>query len=295
MLRYCSLLCLLFTMLCLNALTVIDVSGSEMEFSYKELLKDSLETFVTNRTKGAKTISESWKGIPIVPWLTAKGFGSWHVIKFISLDAYEVSLHRVELDPMPAFIAFEYQSEVLAETDIRVIFPSLRENMWLRGLQTIRLKGFETYPHPHIIRKLELALDKLDEKNSAMPIGEFISATMHQQKGTIVLLDSGMQAFSLEYPKHLSEHTLFLDKENRRIRLSLSQIGDTWLRDIIYIQCGPFAYASDEYLGNLQAIAKPLGWRWEGIKARKVQKLQQTDYLSGVSLGIDDDYRVEMD
>lgn len=289
--RTCALLCLLFVVLCMDAITVIDVSGSQTEFEYEQIVSSGLVTFNSSRTRGDKTVSETWRGIALVAWLESQGYSSWHEIVCKSIDAYEVNLHRMELDEIPAYIAFEYQGETLAETDVRVIFPGLRDNMWLRGLTTIKLKGYEAYPHPYLVR----SLNSVFSSDNTVPVGKFINEAMHQQQGTLVILDADMQAIRLEYPKHLSGVSLLWDSENKSLGLSLSQIGNMKLKDIVYIQCGPMAYVSEAYLGNLQAIAKPLGWQWESIKAKKSYQQLQTPYATGASLVDKDDYWVVME
>jgi hypothetical protein len=285
---------LLITACYLNAISIVDAVGNSVEISYNELTNMELSTFSTNRNKGGKTVSETWRGIALIPWLDAKGLKGWHKIKFISQDAYEVELHRIELDNIPAFLAVESQNNPIPNDDLRIIMPTLRESMWLRGLKSIHLGMFDPAPHPYMIHPLDNAMEHIEHLSDSLSFSRFMTDAMYQSSGSIVIVDSALQAFKLDYSNHLSNAMLLTNINSNSVSLNISSIGDYELKDIVYIQCGPFAYASKEYIGKLDTLAKPLGWFWEGIEARQIQSVQASKYHSGSSEIHANDYWVEM-
>lgn len=286
--------CLLITAFYLNAISIVDTTGNSVEISYTELTNMELSTFSTSRNKGGKTVSETWRGIALIPWLDAKGFRGWHKIKFISQDAYEVELHRIELDNIPAYLAVESQHNPIPHDDLRIIMPTLRESMWLRGLKSIHLGKFDPVPHPYIVHPLDNAMEHFEHFGGSLSFARFITDAMYQSSGSIVIVDSALQAFELDYPRHLSNAMLHTNINSKSVSLNISSIGDYKLKDIVYIQCGPFAYASKEFIGKLETLAKPLGWVWEDIKVRQIQSVQASNYHSGSSDINAGDYWVEM-
>ncbi|MDD2229150.1 MAG: hypothetical protein PHY48_07060 [Candidatus Cloacimonetes bacterium] len=254
----------------LASIEIVDNNAKPIELGYDNLLQEELTSFVTTRNKNGKDITETWQGIALLPWLNKLGLSKWHSMKCYSLDAYEIQLHRIELDTIPAFIAMANDEEHLVESDIRLIFPSLRESMWVRGLSTICLLPFEAIPHPRQVFTWEESKGDMQWDGNRLNIENLMEQGFCQKKGRLVFVDKLMQPLALEYPVHLDKAFITTNQAGDINLEGLTLHGTLALDTIVYMQCGPYAYIAKSYIPLLSQIATALQWDWENLSTYEV-------------------------
>jgi hypothetical protein len=251
--------------LSLIAIQIIDPQGKVAEFSYDTLKSQELQSFTTLRMKNGHEVSDNWKGIALLPWLANNGYTDWHSLNSISTDGYEVRMHRVDLDAMPAYLALYQDDAALPEYDLRIIYPKTRENLWLRNLKSINLELFKSIPYPGQLYIWESKLEQLHIDNGLVTITTLMSNAFHQAKGTVVFVDSENNCLALEYPAQLKDAELLIDSGTKLRLGNIKLKGKMQLGDIVYLQCGPYAYIQKESVNNLKAIGTALQWDWERL------------------------------
>jgi hypothetical protein len=261
-----------------TAIQITDSKQKQIEFSYDKLCKEELTEFSTSRNKNAKDISETWRGIALLPWLDKLGYSNWHTLRCVSSDAYEVKLHRTELDAMPAYIALVHETEFLAESDLRVVFPQTRDNLWLRGISKLYLEPFEGVAHPRQLFIWEDNQSGLAWENSLLTLEKLMHQAFRQNSGTVTFLDSKMHTISLEYPAQLGKASISTELNGTLSLYGITLIGYMQIEDIIYLQCGPYAYVKRAYLPSLQSIGTALLWDWATINRYEITGIERTSF-----------------
>ncbi|MDY0150663.1 MAG: hypothetical protein RBS43_00145 [Candidatus Cloacimonas sp.] len=249
----------------LKALQVIDPQGKEREFTYASLTKADMQTFTTTRNKNGLDITETWQGIALLPWLSQNGFPDWQSLNSSSYDGYEVRLQRVDLDTMPAFIAVMLEGKLLPDSDLRLIYPETRDNLWLRGVKSISLEAFTGIPYPRQIFVWETESSNFTWDKGSIGLTELMSQAFHQNKGTVVFMDAERHAIALDYPAQLENAKLDKDKAGKLWLSNIKLLGKMNLGEIVYLQCGPYAYLKKAQLQNLTSLGKVLKWDWQRL------------------------------
>ncbi len=282
--KYIVIIYLVCLTLSMPAIQITFASQNSLIVSYDTLNKEDLAEFSTVRNKNGKDIKETWRGISLLLWLDKLGYSNWHTLKCVSSDAYEVKLHRTELDAMPAFLALVHEGDQIAESDLRVIFPTTRENLWLRGVSKIELEPFVGVPHPKQIFSWEDYQAKLDWNKNGLNIGKLINQAFYQNKGTLVVVDAKLHAMALDFPEQLSKAAISKDDNGALRLLGVTLRGYMQLEEIIYLQVGPYAYVKQEYRKTIPDIAKALLWERDNITYTEMlgvqSKLLPSDYKS---------------
>lgn len=264
-------ICLLLAVSYACALMLTTTGGNEIDISYQSLYTEEMIEFSTFRNKNGKDINENWRGIALLPWLNKLGFDNWQSMRCVSYDAYEVVMHRIELDKMPAYLALYHEGEVIDEQDVRVIFPTTRENKWLRGVSQIVLHGYQAQPQPRYIYAWEDFLLDHPMADNETRFNILMNKAFSQKSGTIILLDTEFKPFALDYPFHLADESLVVNSDNSIELKNVKFIGRTPLKDIIYLQCGPFAYIRRDHLTQMYHVGNSLGWNWDEINLARVK------------------------
>ncbi|MDD4309774.1 MAG: hypothetical protein PHO32_05295 [Candidatus Cloacimonetes bacterium] len=270
----------------LCALQVVSSTGKITDISYTSLQKEEMQSFSTQRKKNGKDITDKWQGIPLLSWLSKQGFEDWHSLKSVSYDGFEVILHRVELDAMPAFLALVQDGNILAESELRLIYPDTRESLWLRGVKSLHLQGFTPIPFPKQIFIWEDSFSAMAKENPKISLQDLMQHSFHQNKGTVVLVDAELHCLALEYPQHLQKAWINIAADGTQGLEGLSLMGNMQPKELVYMQCGPYAYIKKGELNRLNKLADVLGWDWE--KLGKYEVRSETRQLPPDSLKLDD-------
>jgi hypothetical protein len=286
-----AILC--FTSINLNALDVYDVKGGITKYPLSSLQTEKLVNFETNRHKDGKDIKETWQGIPLQKWLSQHQYTDFQSIRLESTDNYMVRIHKAELDSMPGYLALKKDNKLLDSLEIRVIFPKQRDMFWVRGIQSIFLEDFKPIPHPNQIFIWDTEMASLTfykelpifKALSGYEFNEIMRTVFHQDTGSVVIVSRDGLKSRLEYPKHLQDAVLE-KMEDGTINLKSPTIpAGMWLKDVIYLQCGPYAVIKHDYLYRLHSLYKLLDWKEitpseQIIKANVTKQTQRIDTLT---------------
>jgi hypothetical protein len=260
------------------------------------LRQAKLEIFRTIRHKDGRDITDNWEGINLANWLRNNSYNSFQSIRFESNDNYMVRIHKAELDTMQGFIALKRENKLLDSTEVRIVFPSQRDMLWVRGLARIYLENFKSAPPPAQIfiwdaAKNRLSLIKDPEpfvKISGYRIESIMQKIFHTEEGSVILVCRDGMKSRLEYPRHLKDAVFeATDDGTLNVKSPIIPAG-MWLKDIIYMQCGAFALLKQDYLPMLPSLYKSLEWtnlkssemvvrmtpHWETVK---IESLLQPD------------------
>lgn len=267
--RFTVLSMLLCSMAALHSLDVYNTDSSLRSYDLPRLKSYSQEDFQTVRQKDGKTLTENWQGINLHKWIKDNEFGSFQSIRFESNDNYMVRIHKAELDTMEGFIALNKENAVLDSTEIRVIFPAHRDMFWVRGVTRIYLEEFKPVPHPaqifiweSVSSKLELILEPTPfVKISGYTFDEIMRKVFRLDEGSVVIVSRDGLKSRLEYPRHLKGSVLEKTADNELNLKSPVIPAGMWLKDIVYIQCGPYAVLKHDFIYRIPALAKTLDWQ----------------------------------
>jgi hypothetical protein len=64
----------------------------------------------------------------------------------------------------------------------------------------------------------------------------------------------------LEYPRHLKGAVLETAKDEAINLKSPSIPAGMWLKDVVFMQCGPYALIRQDFIYQLPSLGKSLGW-----------------------------------
>jgi len=251
------------------ALQVYSANGDVDTYSINQLHRTKLENFETIRDKDGSSFTEQWQGINLINWLTERQYTEFHSLRLESSDNYMVRINRAELDSMPGFIALKRDGKWLDSTQVRIIFPRQREMFWIRGLSSIFLEDFKPVPPPKQLfiwdaLKSELVLKTGQEplvNVSGYLLDDVMRQIFHAEEGSVVLVARDGLKNRLDYPKHLKS-ALFEVTEDGTLNL-ISHIlpAGMWLKDIVYMQCGPYGIIKYDFLYLLPTLYKTLDWK----------------------------------
>lgn len=267
----------------LLGLEVFTLNSAVDVFGLEQLRKLRQESFSTRRFKHESDLIENWKGIPLQAWLTQQGYDDFQSIRFESEDNYMVRIHRAELDSMPGYIALRKDGKLLEESEIRLIFPAQRDMFWVRGLTKIFLEDFQPAPPPQRIYLWEKESGRLTLaaelepfiRTSGYLVDEVMRKIFYQDSGSVILVSRDGIKMRLEYPNHLDGSVLELTAAgNLNLKSPVIPAG-MWLKDIVYLQCGPYALIRYDCLYRLPWLAELLDWFDEPTLAN-VYKVQST-------------------
>jgi hypothetical protein len=267
--RFTVLSILLCSMAALHSLDVYNTDSSLRSYDLPRLKSYTQEDFQTVRQKDGKTLTEKWQGINLHNWIKDNEFGSFQSIRLESNDNYMVRIHKAELDTMQGFIALKKENAVLDSTEIRVIFPAHRDMFWVRGVTRIYLEDFKPVPPPaqifiwdSVSSKLELILEPAPfVKISGYTFDEIMRKVFRLDEGSVVIVSRDGLKSRLEYPRHLKGSVLEKTADNDLNLKSPVIPAGMWLKDIVYIQCGPYAVLKHDFIYRIPALAKTLDWQ----------------------------------
>lgn len=253
----------------LNGIEVTNKSGVSSIISFQKLNSHPLESFQSKRHKDGKDIIDNWKGIPLQQWLIEEKLNDFQSIRFESDDNYMVRIHKAEMDTMPGYIALWQNNTPIDSTEIRVIFPKQRDMFWVRGIVRIILEDYRPIPKPRQLFIAENALSKIPLVNNPKPFvdikGYSFDTIMEDifcdTEESVVLITRDGLRLRLEYPKHLKGAVIELTKDGKYNLKSPNIPGGMWLKDITYIQSGPYAIIRRGYLTELASLYKLLEWK----------------------------------
>jgi hypothetical protein len=251
-------------MLC--GIEVITKDGDVTVFYLQELSREKQVEYRTPRHKNGADTIDYWKGVALIPWLSKHKFNNWQSLRFESGDNYVVRFHRAELDTMPGYITLEQNGAKLDSTEVRIIFPQQRERFWIRDVARIYLEDFEVAPRPRQISigsnfNVPLITNPEPFRGiSAYRMADLMTSVFFADVGSVILVSKDGSRLRLEYPKHLEGSILERDSNGLLNFKSPTIPTGMWLRDVVYIQCGPYAILC----GNdtrIDEIAKILEWK----------------------------------
>jgi hypothetical protein len=273
------------------------MDGNELEFSLPQLRNQTLETFTTNRFKNSEPLVETWSGISLQNWLASLNFNDYQSIRFESADNYMVRIHRAELDSMPGYIALIKENALLDSSEVRLIFPTQRDMYWVRGLARIYLEDFKPAPPPrqfYLWENETAKLTLLDEpkpftKISGYRFDEIMEKVFHTDAGSVIIVSRDGLKARLDYPKHLQGSVLAKTSDGTLNLKSPVIPAGMWLKDIVYLQCGPIATIRSDYLYRFPALRELLSWSAENITNRIIRVSSSRQQLSLESLSDPDE------
>jgi hypothetical protein len=253
----------------LSAIDIYGTDNSNCSYDISQLRDLPLERFQTTRQKDGKELLENWQGINLRKWLDDDKFGSYQSIRFESSDNYMVRIHKAELDTMKGFIALQRENAMLDSTEIRVIFPAHREMYWVRGVARIYLEDFKPVPPPAQIFIWDSLESKLQLSSNPPPFtrisgfsfDDVMRKIFRMDEGSVVIASRDGLKSRLEYPRHLRGSVLEKTADNELNLKSPVIPAGMWLKDIVYIQCGPYAVLKHDFIYRLTALAKTLDWQ----------------------------------
>ncbi|MDD2331314.1 MAG: hypothetical protein PHI68_01535 [Candidatus Cloacimonetes bacterium] len=256
---------LIWLVSCLSSLEICDPQGNIRIYNQKELEALPQEAFITNVQRGTSQVTNHWKGIKLLPWLNELDLIGWHSITFVSIDGYEISMHRAELESMPVWLAFSQNDLIFALDELRLVFPELRDRFWVRALAKIQLVGYEPAPAPHQIRIVKSLAAYLEEKilpdaNGSINCLKLMNQEFHSSEGSLIILDKKLRKLRLEYDKTLKNASLVVNSE-ALAELELPDLSSSLLpREIVYLQAGPYALLQADQYPRLLELGEALGW-----------------------------------
>lgn len=266
----------IFTLLAITCLTgtqllALDVylhTGAVSNHNLSSLQSEQQESFETVRHKDGKEIKDNWQGISLQKWLNKHDYTDFQSIRLESHDNYMVRVHKADLDSMPGYIALVKDNQLLDSLEVRVIFPQQRDMFWVRGIVSIYLEDFKPVPPPRQIyiwdaEKAALTYHQelpIFKALSGYSFNNVMETIFHQEAGSVIVVSRDGLKTRLEYPKHLKDAVLATDLEGTINLKSPIVPAGMWLKDVVYMQCGPYALIKQDYLYRLHTLYSLLNW-----------------------------------
>ncbi len=252
----------------LGAITVTDTKGFTRSFDYAVLASQPQEEFTTIREKDGETRTDTWQGIRFDIWLKANLDKPFKVIRLESADRYMVSFSQAEFDTLASWLVFAQNGKTLPEDGLRVIFPSLRDMKWVRGLERVVLEDFDPLGMPSRFELLDARLESAALVENPAPFinlrgyyfADLLPLSARQDSVSAILYSADGMKLSLEYPRHLEGAILELTDEGLNLK-SPAIPGGMWLKNIVFIQLGDFALIHPGNLEALIALNRVLDWK----------------------------------
>lgn len=251
----------------LNSLQIFLKDISVQSFDLSTLREFEQQNFVTIRDKNGKQINENWIGINLNNWLSSMNLNEFENIRFESADNYIIQLHKAELDTMNGFIALKRENLLLDESEIRLIFPDSRDMYWVRGISKIYLEEFIPIPSPQKIYTWEAVYSGILGKKATTfnntkgyNIDDLMHSYFRMDSGSVVFVSRDGLKARYDYAKHLKGSVIDDSVDSTLNLMSPILPHGLWLKDIVYIQSGPYAIIKYDYLYRLTYLAELLQW-----------------------------------
>lgn len=250
------------------AITLTDTEGLTTTYDYEYLASLPRAEVETIREKDGETRLDSWSGFRFDEWLR-NGLGKpFEVIRFESGDRYMVSFSKVEFEAQECWLVFSQNGKTFADNSMRAIFPALRDQKWVRGLERVVLEDFDPLSMPKRFELLERRLDQENLLENPAPFvntrgyyfADLLPLSARQDTLDTVFYSSDGMKLALEFPKHLEGAIIEFSDDG--FNLKSPQIpGGMWLKDIIYIQIGDTALIHSGNLDALIALNRIMDWK----------------------------------
>ena len=252
----------------LAGLEVYSPDAKPVRMPLSELRQAKLVSFETIRDKDGAIISETWEGIPLLPWLDSMISTDWQNLKVQSKDGYIINFSRLELSEGNIFLALRHNGTELSEYDIRIIHTSSRENAWVRNLESLKLEDFLPYPQPKHIYEMDNWLQEHIKllKSSSVSFAELLPKAFSLESADLIFVDSKGRKLRMNYPRDLAKARLSIT-DNGELEVDLGNLklpglsSDQSLDEIIYFQAGALAVIKQSKINTLAELAKELGWK----------------------------------
>lgn len=252
----------------LMAIVIVDNTGISHEYPYETFFRVQGEEFTTSKEIDGETQVSTWKGMRFDTWLKEQDLGDFSRIKFISSDRYEVIFNRAEWDTLSCWLAYSEDGDIFPKEQLRVIFPHLRSQYWVRDIKQVRLENYQQIAMPTRFILLADFMGSQKLINDPKPFvrmqgyrfDDFISSLSENPIKEIVLYSKDGLSQYLSYPSQLSGAVLELT-ESGSYNLKSPQIpGGMWMKDIIYLQCDAIALIHKKHISSLIPLARILDW-----------------------------------
>ena len=266
--KYAFLFILGAVIIFLPALEIIDSKGISHIYDNAELYTLETQEVKTTREKDGIVRLNNWQGFRFDIWLRQQHLGDFATIRFESSDRYLVTLEKSEFDSLESYIVIAQDGIPFEENMLRLIFPTLREMQWIKGLQRVVLENFKPLMRPTRFFLLQDTLQKYSLQKDPKPFvnieGYFLSDLLTdlssaEEKNVILYSRDGLKQ-SLTYPIHLQGAVLEKTLEDQYNLKSPQIPGGMWMKDIVYLQCDNYALISEDCLNQLIRLTKILHW-----------------------------------
>jgi hypothetical protein len=253
----------------LPGLEVYTINQGVQYYSLDILRQTRQESFTTKRFKHEQNLVETWEGLSLQKWLEERNYTDFQSIRFESADNYMVRIHKAELDSMPGYLVLKKDGKWLDSTEVRVIFPAQRDMFWVRGVARIYLEDFQPAPPPRQIFVWDSISKKLSLQHHPKPFikiegfsfDNVMRSVFYQDTGSVILVSRDGIKQRLEYPKHLKGAVLEVT-EDGAINLKSPVIpAGMWLKDVVFVQCGPYSVVKYDFLYRLPYLDQLLDWK----------------------------------
>jgi|GEM_PF-278513 len=249
-----------------NVLCITTPQGISQNFDYDLLRQIPRQEVKTTKMRDGSIIL--WQGFRFDNWLKDNGFTSFEQIKLQAPDLYQVAISGSDLASLEAWMVFGREGEELADDEVRILFPGLREMNWLRNPVRVMLENEIKLPLPKSFLLMSKALGELKLAQDPPPFvnirGNFF-ADLHQAyfpagaQHYLILTKDDLKSI-LDYPAHLQKAVLEHKADGSYSMKSPQIPGGMWLNEISYIQAGETALITEDGMGELIGIAKRLNW-----------------------------------
>ncbi len=281
------LLCLLTSA---AAIMVVDREGHAHEYPYESWFRIQEGEFTTSKEVDKETVTQTWKGIRFDHWLAGQGFGDFQKIRFVSGDRYEVVFNRAEWDTLTCWLAFSEEGKIFPREQLRVIFPHLRSQYWVRDLAEVRLEEHKEIAMPVKFMPMEGFLDTQSLVADPKPFvrmqgyrfDEFLPTLSDEPIKNVVLYSKDGLTQMLSYPGQLAGAVLELTKDGSYNLKSPQIPGGMWMKDIVYLQCDAQSLIHLKYISSLISISKILDWN---LSSAAMVKINYPDSSEEQNLG----------
>ena len=251
-----------------NALEIIDYRGISKQFDNADLYKLDRQELKTSREKDGIVRLNNWQGFRFDLWLKRQSFGEYNNIRFESDDRYLVSLSRAEFEAIESWIVVAQDGVPFEDNSLRLIFPSLREMLWISNLKRIVLENFVPMPRPtkFMLMKTFLATQKLQTELKPFVdiegyyFRDFLPAMSKTDTHKVILCSRDDLKQNLDFPFHLEGAVLEKTKDGTYNLKSPQIPGGMWVKDITYLQCDDTAIIEQGCINSLINMHKLLSW-----------------------------------
>ena len=295
------LIAMCLTASCLNSiLVVMDKAGNKTTFSYQQLLRQPLQDFSATKSKNGKVTTEYYTGFSLRDWLAKNGFTDYQTLKLEGADNYMIRQNKADIDTIPAFLALYKDKVALDSTQVRAVFPTLREMYWIWGVNSITLEDFKPMEKPKLLRIMKTEFSHYNLTQDPAPFKDFkgynlddiLAKSLYVTDGSVVFVCRDGLKSRLEYPKHLKGAVLEETAAGvYNLKSPLIPAG-MWLKDVVFIQYGYMGILADNYLDKLGNLYQQLGWfdnpqqsdKWTLRTAKSVSTEYTVKELAGKQL-----------